>query len=121
VLVLTLNAFRPFQSPTSMNAYHTFFAIVRLITMLLSVTFVPSLGVSDAARGWIGYAILLMHAIVLVFGFFFNAIHTLMEVIALQAGAGGEGGAARGGLVKVCKYLIYSDLQFCLYSVAFPF
>jgi hypothetical protein len=105
ILVLTLNAFRPFQSPTSMNAYHTFFAIVRLITILLSVTFVPSLGVSDAARGWIGYAILLMHAIVLVFGFFLNAIQTLVEVIARQAGAGGEGGveggAARGGLVKV--------------------
>lgn len=103
--ILTLNAFRPFHSPTSMNAFHTFFAIVRLLTILLSVAFLPSLSVNDAARGWIGYIILLMHAIVLVFGFFLNACQTLIEVLARLAGAGGEegvgGGAARGGLVKV--------------------
>ena len=105
ILILTLNAFRPFHSPTSMNAFHTFFAVVRLLTVLLSVAFVPSLRVGNAARGWIGYVILLMHAIVLVFGFFLNALQTLIEVLARLAGAGGEegvgSGAARGGLVKV--------------------
>ena len=105
ILILTLNAFRPFHSPTSMNAFHTFFAVVRLLTILLSVAFVPSLGVADAPRGWIGYVILLMHAIVLVFGFFLNACQTLIEVVARLAGAGGEegvgGGAARGPLTKV--------------------
>ena len=105
ILILTLNAFRPFHSPTSMNAFHTFFAAVRLLTILLSVAFVPSLGVKAGPRGWIGYVILFMHAIVLVFGFFLNACQTLIEVIARLAGAGGEegvgGGAARGGLVKV--------------------
>lgn len=103
ILILTLNAFRPFHSPTSMNAYHTFFAVVRLLTILLSVAFVPSIGVKAAPRGWIGYVMLLMHAIVLVFGFFLNACQTLIEVIARLAGAGGEEGVggARGGLVKV--------------------
>ena len=105
IMILTLNAFRPFHSPTSMNAFHTFFAVVRLLIVLLSVAFVPSLGIKDSPRGWIGYIILLMHAIVLVFGFFLNAIQTLVEVLARMAGAGGEegvaGGAARGGLVKV--------------------
>ena len=105
ILILTLNAFRPFHSPTSMNAFHTFFAIMRLLTILLSVAFVPSIGVKAAPRGWIGYVILIMHAIVLVFGFFLNACQTLIEVIARLAGAGGEegvgGGVARGGLVKV--------------------
>lgn len=105
ILILTLNAFRPFHSPTSMNAFHTFFAVVRLLILILSVAFVPSLGVKDGSRGWIGYVILLMHAIVLVFGFFLNAFQTLIEVMARLAGAGGEegvgGGAARGGLVKV--------------------
>ncbi|KAI9672367.1 MAG: hypothetical protein M1817_003389 [Caeruleum heppii] len=105
ILVLTIHAFRPFQSPTSMNAYHTFFAIVRLLTTLLSVAFVPSLGVAESPKGWIGYVILLMHAIVLVFGFFLNSVQTLVEVTARLAGAGGEegthGGAARGRLVKV--------------------
>ncbi|KAL8713230.1 MAG: hypothetical protein Q9220_002751 [cf. Caloplaca sp. 1 TL-2023] len=104
ITILTLNAFRPFHSPTSMNAFHTFFAIVRLVTILLSTAFLPSLGVDDAPRGWVGYVILLLHAIVLVFGFFLNACQTLIEVVARLAGAGGEegvgGGAARGGLVK---------------------
>ncbi|KAL8651671.1 MAG: hypothetical protein Q9210_003120 [Variospora velana] len=104
ITILTLNAFRPFHSPTSMNAYHNFFAVVRLVTVLLSVAFLPSLRVDHAHRGWVGYVILLLHAIVLVFGFFLNACQTLIEVIARLAGAGGEegvgGGAARGGLVK---------------------
>jgi len=99
ILILTLNAFRPFQSLTSMNAYHTFFSIVRLITVLLSIAFAPTLGVSEASKGWIGYAILLLHAIVLVFGFFLNAVQTLVEVFARMAGAGGRD--TRGGLSKV--------------------
>lgn len=104
ILILTLHAFRPFHSPTSMNAYHTFFAAVRLIVILLSVAFVPSLAVAESSKGWIGYVILLLHAIVLVFGFFLNAIQTMLEVAARLLGAGGEegtGAATRGGLVKV--------------------
>ena len=102
VNVLTLIAFRPFPEPTSMNVYHACFSVVRFLTILLSVTFVPSLAVSQAARGWIGYVILLLHGLVLVFGFFLNALQTLIEVVARLAGAGGsEGSVARGGLVKV--------------------
>ncbi len=117
ITILTLNAFRPFHSPTSMNAFHTFFAVMRLVTIVLSVAFLPSLNVGDAPRGWIGYIILLLHAIVLVFGFFLNACQTLIEVLARLAGAGGEetvgGGAARGGLVKVCS--VFLDYH-CLYE-----
>lgn len=103
VLALTLNAFRPFPSPTSMNIYHTCLALVRLISLLLSVAFVPSLGVTEPTRGWIGYIILLMHATALVIGFFLNAVQTIIEVGARLAGAGGEMGgvATRGGLAKV--------------------
>lgn len=102
VSVLTLVAFRPFSQPTSMNIYHACFSLVRFLTILLSVTFVPSLKVPESARGWIGYVILLLHALVLVFGFFLNALQTLIEVVARLAGAGGhEGGVTRGGLVKV--------------------
>ncbi|RDI77087.1 hypothetical protein Vi05172_g12944 [Venturia inaequalis] len=98
VLILTLHAFRPFRSLTSMNAYHTFFSVIRLVTTLLSVAFVPSLEVSETSKGWIGYAILLLHAIVLIFGFFLNSIQTLIEVFARLAGAGRE---TRGGLTTV--------------------
>jgi hypothetical protein len=98
VLILTLHAFRPFRSLTSMNAYHTFFSVIRLVTTLLSVAFVPSLEVPETSKGWIGYAILLLHAIVLIFGFFLNSIQTLIEVFARLAGAGRE---TRGGLTTV--------------------
>jgi hypothetical protein len=100
ILILTLHAFRPFHNLTSMNAYHTFFSVIRLITTLLSVAFVPSLAVPETSKGWIGYAILLLHAIVLVFGFFLNAIQTLVEIFArlAQPAAGRE---ARGGLATV--------------------
>ena len=105
VLVLTINAFRPFPSATSMNIYHSCFSVIRLITILLSIAFVPSLGVEQASRGWIGYAILTIHACTMVFGFFLNAVQTLIEVIARIAGAGGRdeetGAATRGGLNKV--------------------
>jgi hypothetical protein len=98
ILILTLNAFRPFQSNTSMNAYHTFFSSVRLVIILLMIAFVPSLGVSEAPKGWIGYAILLLHAMVLVFGFFLNSLQTFVEVVARMCGAGAD---QRGGLTKV--------------------
>lgn len=103
ILGLTLNAIRPYPAPTSMNIYHTCFSILRAITIFLSVTFVPSLGVTEAPRGWIGYIILLLHAIGLVFGFFLNALQTIVEVAARLAGAGRHhgGAATRGGFTKV--------------------
>ncbi|KIW40627.1 uncharacterized protein PV06_07808 [Exophiala oligosperma] len=105
ILILTINLFRPFPSATSMNIYHTCFSAIRLITILLSIAFVPSLGVEASTRGWMGYAILIIHACTLVFGFFLNAVQTLIEVVARLAGAGGRdqdtGGATRGGLTKV--------------------
>ncbi|KAF2720920.1 hypothetical protein K431DRAFT_285389 [Polychaeton citri CBS 116435] len=102
ILILTLNAFRPFQGQTSMNAYHTFFAVVRLITILLSIAFAPTLGVSEAKKGWIGYVILLLHGCVLVFGFFLNSIQTLIEVIARNFGVGADAqlGATRGSILN---------------------
>ena len=105
IFILTLNSFRPFPTASSMNLYHSCFAFIRFITILLSIAFVPSLGVADSSRGWIGYAILLVHACVLIFGFFLNAIQTLIEVFARLAGAGGRNdvgqGPARGGLTQV--------------------
>ncbi|KAK4165835.1 putative flavin carrier protein 3 [Cladorrhinum sp. PSN259] len=103
IQILTLHAFRPFHSPTSMNAYHTLFSAIRLITVLLMVAFVPSLGVSEGAKGWIGYAILGTHAAVLVLGFLLNAVQTIVEVLARMLGAGGDDirGQSRGGLSKI--------------------
>jgi hypothetical protein len=102
ILILTLNGFRPFQGQTSMNLYHTCFATVRLITVLLMIAFVPSLTISESPKGWIGYVILLLHACVLVFGFFLNSAQTLVEVLARALGAGGDShsGAIRGSILN---------------------
>lgn len=102
ILVLTLNGFRPFQGQTSMNLYHTFFALARLATILLMIAFVPTLGVTEAPKGWIGYVILLIHACVLVFGFFLNSAQTIVEVIARALGAGhdAQNGAIRGSVLN---------------------
>ncbi|KAK4245637.1 hypothetical protein C7999DRAFT_16188 [Corynascus novoguineensis] len=103
IQILTLHAFRPFHSPTSMNAYHTLFSALRLITILLMVAFIPSLGVTDGPKGWIGYAILVTHAGVLVLGFLLNAVQTIVEVLARMLGAGGDDirGQTRGALSKI--------------------
>ena len=103
ILIIALNGFRPFQNQTSMNAYHTFFAIVRLITVLLCVAFLPNIEVSQASKGWIGYAILLLHSCVLVFGFFLNSAQTLIEVVARMLGLAGhdaQTGAVRGSILN---------------------
>ncbi|KAK0672799.1 hypothetical protein QBC41DRAFT_5941 [Cercophora samala] len=101
--VLTLHAFRPFHSATSMNAYHTLFSALRLVSVLLMVVFVPSLNVPEGEKGWIGYAILITHAGVLVLGFLLNAVQTIVEVVARMLGAGGDDirGQSRGGLSKI--------------------
>lgn len=100
ILILTLNGFRPFQGQTSMNLYHTCSATVRLVTIMLMIAFVPSLAVTEATRGWIGYVILILHACVLVFGFFLNSVQTLVEVLARAAGAGGGSHAIRGSIIN---------------------
>lgn len=99
IQIFTLHAFRPFQSPTSMNAYHTLFSILRLACVLLMVAFAPSLGVTEGPKGWIGYAILLIHGGVLALGFFLGALQTIVEVVARLLGAGGDD--VRGGLSKI--------------------
>lgn len=103
VLLLTLIYFRPFHHETSMNAYHSIFSILRLVSVLLMISFVPSLGVTEGPRGWIGYVILLIHGIVIVFGFLLNAVQTMVEVVARLLGAGGDDarGLTRGGLSKI--------------------
>ncbi|UKZ73226.1 hypothetical protein TrVFT333_000868 [Trichoderma virens FT-333] len=103
IQILMIYAFRPYQRATSMNIYHSLFAVLRLMIIMLMVTFVPSLGVTEGPKGWIGYAILLLHACVLALGFFLGAVQTIIEVIARLFGAGGDDvtGLTRGGLSKI--------------------
>ena len=107
--IVTIVTYRPFAKPTVMNIYQTCFAVVRLLTVLLSIGFIPSLHVIEGSRGWIGYIILALHAVVLVFGFFLNSLQTFIEIAARLAGVGdSSGGATRGGLVKVGSFHCFS-------------
>ena len=103
IQIMTLHAFRPFQSATNMNAYHSLFSVLRLISVLLMTAFIPTLGVTEGTKGWIGYVILVIHAGVLIFGFFLNALQTIFEVVARLMGVGGDDarGLQRGGLSKI--------------------
>ncbi|KAL7944763.1 hypothetical protein V8C42DRAFT_80831 [Trichoderma barbatum] len=103
IQILMIYTFRPYQRATSMNIYHSLFAVLRLMIIMLMVTFVPSLGVTEGPKGWIGYVILLLHACVLALGFFLGAVQTIIEVIARLFGAGGDdvSGLTRGGLSKI--------------------
>ncbi|KAI4591957.1 hypothetical protein KJ359_012032 [Pestalotiopsis sp. 9143b] len=103
IQMLTIWAFRPFNSSTNMNAYHTGFSLFRFLTTLPMVAFVSSMGLTESAKDWVGYVILLLHGFVLVFGFFLNSLQTIVEVIARLLGAGGDDvrGQTRGGLSKI--------------------
>ncbi|KAI5296078.1 hypothetical protein KEM52_005773 [Ascosphaera acerosa] len=101
-MVIIILAFRPYAHATHMNVYHSAFAFIRLVTIILSIAFIPALNVSYAVRGWIGYVNLCLHGAVLIFGFFLNAIQTLVEVGLRLCGAGGDDAdPTRGGLVNV--------------------
>lgn len=103
IQMLTIHAFRPFNSSTNMNAYHTGFSLFRFLTVLPMVAFVSSMGLEEGTKAWVGYVILLLHGGVLVFGFFLNSLQTIIEVIARMLGAGGDDvrGQTRGGLSKI--------------------
>lgn len=103
IQLLTIQAFRPFPSESSMNAFHGMVSGLRLVTVLLMIAFIPALGVTEGPRGWVGYAILLIHAGVLVLAFFLLALKTVAEVTAHLSGAGGFDvtGQTRGGLSKI--------------------
>lgn len=104
LLLCAINIWRPYHPRTSMNGWHTFMSIVRLIVILFLIAFIPSLDVDSGIKGWIGYTILVIHAAVLVLVFLLNVIQTIVEISARLAGAGSEESTRRErefGLVNV--------------------
>ncbi|KAK7204659.1 hypothetical protein BZA70DRAFT_179667 [Myxozyma melibiosi] len=86
VYLVFLSVFRPFHHVTKMNIYHAIISVARFITIVFSICFISSLGLSDTVKGWVAYAILLIHALVLVFVFFLHAVQAIVETIARLAG-----------------------------------
>ncbi|KAI9925354.1 hypothetical protein MW887_006282 [Aspergillus wentii] len=56
-------------------------AVVRLTTILMSCAFLPSVGLSEGTKGYVGYCILSFHAAVLIFGFFANSILNVLKLV----------------------------------------
>ena len=86
--LVAINVWRPYNPRTSMNGWHTFMAVMRLIVILFLIAFIPSLNVDPGVRGWIGYTLLVIHAAILVFVFVLNVFLTIVEIAARLVGAG---------------------------------
>ncbi|TGZ80644.1 hypothetical protein EX30DRAFT_341299 [Ascodesmis nigricans] len=98
-MMLAVLGLQPYHPETSMNLIHFIFCVIRLITIILQLAFIPSLKTSDAVKGWAGWIILGLHGVTLAFLFLFKALQTLLEM-ALR-GYRGDEEASRGGIVKI--------------------
>ncbi|KAK9467368.1 hypothetical protein V1512DRAFT_134073 [Lipomyces arxii] len=90
IYFLSLNIVRPFHRTTSMNVYHIILSTIRLVITFLSIAFVPSLQVGNSSRGWVAYAILLLHSIVIIFVFFLHSLKTVVETLVRLSSVTGD-------------------------------
>lgn len=79
--IIALGILRPWQNTTNTTLFNLVVAGFRFVILVLSITFIPSVGVLEERKEWIGYIILILHAIVLVFLFLGNALLTLFELL----------------------------------------
>lgn len=93
---------RPFDHKTSMNLISCIITGVRFTLIMLSLPFISSTGVSAYVRQWLGYVILLFHALALLL-FLMRAIQVIIEVISRYTGAGAE--SKRAGAIYNLKQL----------------
>lgn len=57
------------------------FPAARLVSILMSCAFLPAAGLSEGAKGYLGYSILFLHAAALLFGIFTTAIVDLARLV----------------------------------------
>ncbi|VVT56101.1 uncharacterized protein SAPINGB_P004812 [Magnusiomyces paraingens] len=93
---------RPFDRHTSMNLISCIITGVRFTLIMLSLPFISSTGVSAFVRQWLGYVILIFHALALLL-FLMRAIQVIIEVISRYTGAGIE--STRSGAIYNLKQL----------------
>lgn len=79
---LTLFMFmRPWPQNTNTTLFSVILHAVRFVTIILLIPFLASLDIASGSRERVGYAILVIHAFVLVFGFLGNVLLTLLELL----------------------------------------
>lgn len=81
---------KPFDKDTSMNLISCLTSILRLILVFLSLPFLESLDIELVPRQWLGYVILVIHALVILL-FLMHACQVTIEVISRYNGAGVDG------------------------------
>lgn len=71
---------KPFDRETSMNLISSLSSILRFILIFLSLPFLGSLDIDMVIRQWLGYSILIIHAIVFLL-FLMHGLQVIVEVI----------------------------------------
>ncbi|ODM15105.1 hypothetical protein SI65_09344 [Aspergillus cristatus] len=66
------------------------FPAVRLTTILISCAFLPTAGLSEGTKGYLGYSILFLHAAALLFGFLATAVVDLARLVLGTADPAGR-------------------------------
>lgn len=81
---------RPYDKETSMNLISCLYSFVRFSLIFLSLPFLGSLDIDVVVRQWLGYVILLIHALVTLL-FLMHSIQVTIEVISRYNGVGANG------------------------------
>ncbi|BFZ55454.1 hypothetical protein PYCC9005_002495 [Savitreella phatthalungensis] len=78
---LALTAYlRPWPTRTNTTALALVVCSARLVILFFMIAFVNGLAVQSSTREWLGYIILIIHGIVLVFVFLGNALLSMLEL-----------------------------------------
>lgn len=78
---------RPFEPATNMNLVVGAMSAVRVALVFLLIPLIPSLNAGPTVRGWIAYAILLVHLLVIVM-FIVHVVQVVFEILVRLGGAG---------------------------------
>lgn len=83
---------KPFDKDTSMNLIACLASTLRFILIFLSLPFLASFEIDVVVRQWLGYVILILHALVVLL-FLMHALQVTIEVISRYDGVGADGKA----------------------------
>ncbi|ORY80437.1 hypothetical protein BCR37DRAFT_68807 [Protomyces lactucae-debilis] len=71
---------RPWPATTNTTIVQLIMSSFRIVILFLMVPFIPSLNIEPGQREWIGYIVLIFHAIVMIFLVLGNCLLTLLEL-----------------------------------------
>lgn len=89
VYFLCIFKFQPFDRETSMNLITALFSVLRFVLIFLSLPFLTSLNVDIVVREWLGYVILVLHALVILL-FLMHGIQVVVEVLLRYNGVAND-------------------------------